>query len=245
MVDDEESTWKMIYQGWHGYQSDSEKLALLATSLDAVNWHVANVSSATGSPYTIRATSTMTGRDTTVPNELFNNGHGEFSCVYDDAVHASGGSSSPERFKMTHTNSSILVSADALRWQPWAGHRWQANSMDPGFGLFRTNNGTIVATSRPPALRPQGRHAGLHAAATWEGLAGGTSQRVLPVDRLFRQEDQIYGLPVFPYRGMYVMRGLAGPGASQPLTGSRMNSVTTACSGLPLCTAFLNTLSRM
>lgn len=78
---------------------------------------------------------------------------------------------------------------------------------DPGISVFRNplNPEEVVVTSRPQSLRPHGRHAGFHSGLGWASLAAEENQPILPLDELYEDTDQFYGLPSFAYGGMYVV----------------------------------------
>jgi hypothetical protein len=71
--------------------------------------------------------------------------------------------------------------------------------MDPMISVVRLPNGSVAVLSRPPALRRGGRHAGLHSAPTWDALQQGEPHQLLPIDDLYAQDSQIYGLPGTSY----------------------------------------------
>lgn len=174
----------MVYQGWWlgGPPHSTTKLALLAQSADAVHWAPSGLA-----PGSARAR-----------NELFPMGGVELCPAFDDGEQPPGGVL-PARFKGLLSNRSIVESDDAVHWRD-SGRLWLHATMDPGFGVFRSWNGSlVVATSRPKALRAQGRHAGLHAAGSWPDLAAHPTQRDLPVDELYADADQIYGMPAFRF----------------------------------------------
>ena len=70
--------------------------------------------------------------------------------------------------------------------------------------VVRLTNGSIVVLSRPRSLRKDGRHAGIHSAASWDALEHHEPAQLLPIDQLYAKSAQIYGLPAFRYGDMYV-----------------------------------------
>jgi hypothetical protein len=155
----------------------------LAESADGVSWAPVDVPSAPpGAP----------------PGALFMSS--EVGAVFDDAGGAGVGVG--ERYKLLRPDTSIDVSDDARTWTRWR-YNWTARGVDPGFHALRPVRGgaAVVITARPQALRPQGRHAGVIAAADgWAGLGAQNATATQPLDGLlYRYTDQIYGLPAFDY----------------------------------------------
>ena len=165
----------------------------MALSDDGIHWRPANFSAARQS--NASCIHLPEARDSAYPsNVLFDDGDLEFSVVLDDIAWAT---SDKYRFVMPMTDRSVRVSTDGLCWNVWPNVTWQNATMDPGFGAFRRADGAMVGNSRPPLLRAQGRHAGLHAAENWPDLGAGWAQAVRPLDNLYRDTDQLYGLPTF------------------------------------------------
>eukprot|EP01047_Picozoa_sp_COSAG01_P022736 COSAG01_NODE_1361_length_10566_cov_2.658674_2_plen_427_part_00 len=186
--------WRMLYQGWplaeRARSAYSGRVVLLAESDDAVHWRPAELPGCPGVP---------------AKNCVYLDA-GELSFVFDDSATAPP----QERLKaMSDLPPRISVSADGLRWRPWGN--WTSQETDPGYSVFRNpvNSSEVVVTARPQALRSgagplSGRHAGFHWSKGWAGLRQNLNQRALPLDDLFEEEDQIYGLPSFAYGGMVV-----------------------------------------
>eukprot|EP01051_Picozoa_sp_SAG22_P001282 SAG22_NODE_49_length_24620_cov_80.053587_2_plen_364_part_00 len=92
-----------------------------------------------------------------------------------------------------------------------------AKNVDPGFAVFRNpqDKSEVVVTARPQGMRHSGggRHAGFNAGRGWAGLKhgglageppGGLLNQALPLDNLYADDVQSYGLPSFSYAGMVV-----------------------------------------
>ena len=170
----------------------------LSESADGVSWAPVVVPSAPpGAP----------------PGALFTSG--EVGHVFDDAGGA--GVAAGERYKLLRPDKSIFVSDNARTWKKWR-YNWTAEGVDPGFHALRPARGgaAVVITARPQALRPQGRHAGVIAAADgWAGLGAQLATATEPLDGLlYRYTDQIYGLPAFDYAAVLA----AGDGLPPALT---------------------------
>ena len=137
------------------------------------------------------------------PNQLLGDSPTEAfseSTVFDDAKYSSV---KGERLKMIIANTSVLVSEDGLAWK-LSPYRWGVNGVDPYQEVFRTAEGRVGITARPPDLRrgppPNGRHIGIvlspEAGATaWESLGKTDNQPCLPLDTLYRQDDQFVSSP--------------------------------------------------
>ena len=180
---------RMLYQGY-----SNPKLILMAESDDCIHWRPSELN-----------------RTDDGPNVLFASS-AEQAFVFDDAAHAA---TPAERFNLLLSNGSRVCSADGLSWR-LAG-RWQAKGIDPGFSVFRRDS-ELVVESRPPILRQVtktnaaqcaavggcGRHVGLNGGSSWEALGAKEPQRCLPVDKAYKNSDQIYGMPTYSYDDLYV-----------------------------------------
>jgi hypothetical protein len=112
--------------------------------------------------------------------------------------------------------ASVYSSPDGLSWNERFGV-WSAKNVDPGFAVFRNplNHSEVVVTARPQGMRRSGggRHVGFNAGLGWKGLRvgglpgeppGGLLNQALPLDNLYDNDVQSYGLPSFAYGGMVV-----------------------------------------
>ena len=66
------------------------------------------------------------------------------------------------------------------------------------------NASELVAMSRPQALRKFGRFGGSHFAGSWPALAEHDNDPIYPLDHMYSNSEQFYGLPSFAY-GSYVL----------------------------------------
>jgi hypothetical protein len=137
-----------------------------------------------------------------------------FSFAFDDAPY---GVPVSQRLKaLMKEGASVYASPDGLRWDEGFA-KWSAKNVDPGFAVFRNplNKSEVVVTARPQGMRDSGggRHAGFNAGLGWRGLkaggllgepAGGLLNQALPLDLLYADDVQSYGLPSFSYAGMVV-----------------------------------------
>lgn len=220
----ESGPWRMLYGGFaflaDGDDADAAppgspqgytKYLLSADSEDGIHWAPTKLPTPAPSGWP--------------DNAVLRLGDLEVGIVYDD-WHAI---EPDDRLKAIVTNTSILVSADGLSWRPMTVTngttttpvKWEKSPMDPGFGVFRRRpeyGGGIAITSRPPALRKNGRHAGIHIADSWADLGSADAHVNLPLDNLYAHTDQIYGLAAFEYPGPLAEAGDA-PTAPLPFVG--------------------------
>lgn len=193
--------YRAMYQGWpltSSEQKGSVRLALLADSPDGIAWAPANATLPAGS------------RPLNISNAVLDTEF-EFSVVYADKH--SG------QLILLWTNTSVSTSniSDAgggVRWELLRGStgqnaEWTSEKIDPGFGLFRNpfgppGGGEWVVTARPQSLRAGGRHAGFHFGADWASLAAEENQVMLPLDKAYAKDNQMYGVPSFTYGGLVI-----------------------------------------
>jgi hypothetical protein len=180
--------YKAVYQGWkkptsqHAVSETDAKLGLLAESIDGVAWHRAPGQGILN-----------------VSNAIHDANNGEFSVVYDDPLGPSA------HLKMLTGPGPVLLSTDdGQHWIP--NGTWTSKGIDPGIGLYRNplNQTELVVTARPQSLRHGGRHAGYHTGGSWAALGLLENAQALPIDSIYENADQMYGMPMFAYEQLAI-----------------------------------------
>lgn len=186
-------THRMIYSG-NLHPTHTPRVVQLASSTDGIHFSPA--------PTTLQPNS---GPRMT-PNQLVGDvpgtrGFSYSTCFDDSRVNTVKG----ERLKMIIANTSVLTSDDGLVWS-LSPYRWAKTAVDPYQAVFRTHEGHVGVTSRPPSLRrgppPHGRHIGIQispeaGAGAWGSLGASDPGQCEPLDGLYRQANQFYGMSVF------------------------------------------------
>lgn len=192
---DSNGTVKLVYNTNYNFSHYPRVVNVAASNKDGVHF----------SPVDTRSVA-IANRLTT--NQVFvsdNKGNPERGALFQDTTVDAADS---HHLKMLFANASTFTSDEhGLRWKP--SGVWTSKSTDPMIDAFELLSPSrqvrgYVATSRPPALRKSGRHTGIHTGATWGALAQKEAKQCLPIDKLYRDDAQFYGLPAFPYAGLYV-----------------------------------------
>lgn len=181
--------WQCLYQGW---DAKRERLyPLLAESRDGISWRAPDLSAEVALPD--RAYSNQV-----LPAEEFS----EWSpCYYDARAPAE------ERLKglvvkfgKDYAKSSLWVSADGRRWRKKEGIVWQPEAPDPVSCVFRN----AVRSSYIITTRPLGsdRRISLIETKDWRNFS--TAELALQTDAQDTPLAEAYGMPVFPYEGIYL-----------------------------------------
>jgi hypothetical protein len=181
--------WRMAYGAW---DEERRRYPLLAHSDDGLAWRPTPTPD---SPWTV-------GR--TYPHQAFV--EKDFSewptCFVDDRAQADERIKGfsirhPDKYNIT---TAMWVSADGLRWRPKPGVEWQRPGADPGTFVFRNDvHGCCTFTSRPDWTDRR-----IAVFETRDFLSYGTPELALQADALDEPLTEPYGMPVVPYKGMFV-----------------------------------------
>jgi hypothetical protein len=185
--------WRMVFQAGVGRKNVGGGIVLLLESEDGLRWQPRD---------TTRELPDLEGR--VAPHQILPADRvGEFSSFFVDE------SAPPEeRLKILtfkHHRSEgplalVWTSPDGLRWRELPSARWQAEAPDPPtFVHWNALRGRYVFTSRPDH---SDRRICWFDTKDWRTYSPPTLS--LHADALDSPLTQIYGMPVFPYEGIYV-----------------------------------------
>jgi hypothetical protein len=219
--------YRALFEGWANKSFHGTRMVLAADSTDGVVFHPLNVSreppakwppsfSYNCSLCPLHKCSKTCGSSGPPfwPSNAVLGPIAGFSFAFDDAPF---GVPAAQRLKgLMKEGASVYSSPDGLTWDTRFA-QWSARNVDPGFAVFRNplNTSEVVVTARPQGMRASGggRHAGFNAGLGWQGLKvgglageppGGLLNQALPLDLLYADDVQSYGLPSFSYGDMVV-----------------------------------------
>lgn len=188
--DDSSGKWRQPYHAWE--EDRSKRYPVLAESDDGLQWRPEDTTEEIDIP----------GRK--YPHELFHMpDFSEMSRCYLDP-HADPS----ERLKnlvVRHEenqehSSSLWVSPDALHWRCKEGVHWQKPVPDPAtFPFWNEFRQSYVLSTRPAWAD---RRVAVMETKNWRDFT--KPELALQADAIDHPLTQPYGMPVFPYEGMYV-----------------------------------------
>ena len=185
--------WRLVFQAGLRHPNRGGGTVLLLESEDGLRWQPRD---------TTRELPDLPGR--CVPHQILPETRvGEQSSLFVD-----NNAPAEERLKLLTVKRStdepnlalIWTSSDGLRWREMAGVRWQPEAPDPPtFVHWNALRRSYVFTSRP---KSSDRRIGWFETRDWRAYCEPTL--ALHADALDVPLTQVYGMPVFPYEGLYV-----------------------------------------
>ena len=194
--DAEAGLWRAFYIVWPKELENASALAT-AESSDGIHWREADVNAIVPDARSLRK------------NEVFPDGRGtESGTVYLDANE----SDPKRRYKLLYLPGTyreyvekrgvhrLAVSADGYRWQPVEGVQWGDWLSDcPNCTYYNMHRGSYVTVCRPIW---GDRRVALIETRDWKTWT--EPEVVLHPEPADEPLLQYYGMPVFPYEGMYI-----------------------------------------
>lgn len=188
--DSDTGQWRCLYQGWD--PSRKRLYPAVAESKDGITWTVPDLSGNIYLP------------DRAHPNQVLP--VTEFTewnpCYYDERANPS------ERLKglvfsyphNDYPRSFLWASPDGLRWRRIEGAHWQRDTPDPATCVFwNAPRSRYVLTTRPSL---NDRRIAVAETADWRTFS--EPELALEADALDTPLAQLYGMPVFPYEGLFI-----------------------------------------
>ena len=171
--------WLCYYQG---RVQGAGTLQLLAASDDGIEWEPVDLSGK------------VALQERAVPHQLVEPS-GEWCCVFEDER-----ASAHERYKALRSRSRLALSADGIHWVYRESAPWSPLNADPGFfAYWNPYRGRYVISLRP---RWADRRVAVIETADWQTFTD--AEWCLQPDALDTPCARIYGMPVWPYEGMFV-----------------------------------------
>ena len=189
----EADLWRCYYQGEVPGKA-SGTVPLVAESDDGVDWRLPDLSER------------LPLRDRLCPHQLFGVEHFHEWCgVYDDSEAADN----DERYKGFVLSppgpdgnrcSLVVESRDGMRWDYVEGVRWHPTGADPGqFAFWNPQRASYVVTLRPSLAD---RRIAVSETTDWKTFTA--PELAMQADALDTPCALLYGMPVFPYEGVFV-----------------------------------------
>lgn len=191
--DEETGMWRCYYQGEVPGLSRTV-IPLMAESEDGIHWQLPDLSNR------------LNIADRHAPHQLLSNERFHEWCGVRLIRDSSGGETRYIGMVLSPAASSgqrsayVVESHDGIDWSYVEGAKWHPTGVDPGqFGYWNQERQNYSITLRPSLAD---RRIALSETADWNSFA--EPELLMQADALDSPSALLYGMPVFPYEGIYI-----------------------------------------